>query len=248
MHHLIENEIMEQHHAKKRMLIGLFIFTVGSLLLLRNIGIYDEFINEYIFRWEMILITFGIINMIAHEGPGPGLLLVLIGGGLYARNYIDLPSGLNFWQLFLASIFILAGLFMIFKRKTSFHCEPCRQSDKNLGVDTIDEIAFFGGGDRTIVSDNFKGGKILAIFGGSNFNLSRSKLAPGKNYIDVLAIFGGLKLVVPENWNVKISAISIFGGFSDKHRVHSPDHYTEDGPTLIIKGFLIFGGGEIKSY
>ena len=241
---------MEHDNAKKRVLIGLTVMTFGGLLLLRTLGFYEGFINEYILRWEMILIAFGVVNIISHEGRGPGFLFVLIGAGLYARNYVDswnwLPEGISFWQLFFAAIFIFAGLFMIFKRKSSFQCESTHE--KGNGIDTIDEIAFFGGGDRTIVSDKFQGGKMLAIFGGSNFNLSRSKLAPGKNYIDVLAVFGGFKLIVPEDWNVKISAISIFGGFSDKHRVHSPDSYSEDEPQLIIKGFVIFGGGEIKSY
>lgn len=246
---------MQQHNAKKRVLIGLVVLTVGGLLLLKNLGIYNDFISEYIFRWEMILITFGIVNLFSHEGPGPGMLLLFIGIGLYARDYIELPYGLSFWQLFLAGIFILAGFFLIFKRKSSFN--HCDKSSRHKGksnynseqdVDTMDELAFFGGGDRTIVSDNFRGGKILAIFGGSNFNLTRSKLAPGKNYIDVLAVFGGLKLVVPEDWNVKISAVSIFGGFSDKHRINTPETYKEGEPQLIIKGFVIFGGGEIKSY
>lgn len=235
-----------QHNAKKRVGVGLAILSVGSLLLMRNLGIYDDFINEYIFRWEMILITVGIINILAHEGAGPGYLLVLIGGGLYARNYVHLPQGINFWQLFLAGVFILSGIFMIFKRKTE--CESKNRHSTDLGNDTIDELAFFGGGDRTIISDSFKGGKIMAIFGGSNFNLSRSKLAPGKNHIDVFAIFGGLKLVVPENWNVKVSVISIFGGISDKHRIHTPENYNEGDPVLVIKGIVIFGGGEIKSY
>ena len=237
---------MEQHNAKKRVLIGLVILTVGGLLLLRNLGFYEDFINEYIFRWEMILIGFGIVNLLSHEGPGPGLLLLLIGGGLYARNYVELPHGLSFWQLFLAGVFILAGLFLILKRKNVGHCETRRET--KMGNDNIDEIAFFGGGDRTIVTDSFKGGKMLAIFGGSNFNLSRSKLAPGKNYIDVLAVFGGFKLIVPEDWNVKVSAISIFGGFSDKHRVNPSEPVSDSEPQLIIKGFVIFGGGEIKSY
>jgi predicted membrane protein len=237
---------MEQANARKRVMIGLVVVIIGGLLLMRNLGIYDYYINEFIFRWEMILITFGIVNIISHEGRGPGFLLVIIGGGLYLRNYIDLPHDVNFWQIFLAGVFILAGLFLIFKRKSDFHCES--KHSEPIGEDTIDEIAFFGGGDRTIISDRFRGGKMLAVFGGSNFNLSRSKLAPGKNYIDVLAVFGGFKLVVPEDWNVKISAISIFGGFSDKHRVHTPDTFSENDPQLIIKGFVIFGGGEIKSY
>lgn len=236
-----------QHNERKRIGVGLAILSVGGLLLMRNLGIYDDFVNEYIFRWEMILITMGVINIIATGGKGPGFLLLVIGGGLYARNYVQLPSGLNFWQLFLATVFILAGIFMIFKRKNC--CENSGDyTNKQISNDTIDEMAFFGGGDRTIVSENFRGGKIMAIFGGSSFNLSRSKLAPGRNYIDVFAVFGGLKLVVPENWNVKISVISIFGGISDKHRVHTPENFQEGDPVLIIKGFVVFGGGEIKSY
>lgn len=229
------------------MIVGLIVLVVGALLLMRNLGVYDYFISEYIFRWEMILIAFGLINVFSHEGNGPGYLLLLIGGGLYLRNYIELPYGFNFWQLFVASAFILAGIFILMKRKNPVHCER-HYREKKEGIDTIDEVAIFGGGDRTIVSDSFSGGKMLAIFGGSNFNLTRSKLLPGKNYFDVLILFGGFKLIVPENWNVKVSAISIFGGFSDKHRVHTPDESKEGEPELIIKGFVIFGGGEIKSY
>ena len=63
-----------------------------------------------------------------------------------------------------------------------------------------------------------------------------------------MAIFGGMKLVVPDNWKVRINAVSIFGGFSDKHRMHIPDNATNTDNELIIRGFVIFGGGEIKSF
>lgn len=238
---------MAHQNAPKRIGIGLIIMFVGAALLLRSFGIYDDFINEYIFRWEMILIGFGLVSFLSHDGRGPGILFALVGGIFYARNYIDLPYGISFWQLFVAAIFIFAGILIIFKRKGTSNCEWKRDKTSN-GMESIDEVAVFGGGDRTIVTDSFKGGKILAVFGGSNFNLTRSRLAPGKNYIDVLAVFGGLKLVVPEDWNVRITATSIFGGFSDKHRVHTPESATSDQPELIIKGFVIFGGGEIKSY
>ncbi len=238
---------MERGNTKKRLIVGLIVLVVGALLLMRNVGIFDSFISEYIFRWEMILIALGLINVFSHEGNGPGYLLLLIGGGLYLRNYIELPYGFNFWQIFVAFAFILAGIFILFKRKNPAYCNGPRRENKE-GIDTIDEVAIFGGGDRTIVSDTFNGGKMLAIFGGSNFNLTRSKLAPGKNYFDVLVLFGGFKLIVPENWNVKVTAISIFGGFSDKHRVPAPEKPAADDPELIIKGFVIFGGGEIKSY
>jgi predicted membrane protein len=236
---------MTEKENKKRILVGIIIMLAGTAILMKNFGYHNDFISEYIFRWEMILIAIGIINIVAHGGRGPGFVFLIVGSVFIAKDYLDLPK-INFWQLFFAFMFILAGIFMIFRRKGHYEC---RRSDRTTSdYDSIDEVAVFGGGDRTIVTDNFKGGKVLAIFGGSNFNLTRSKLAPGKNYLDILIIFGGLKLVVPEDWNIKVEAVSIFGGFTDKHRVSTPVSQTDGKPELIIKGLVIFGGGEIKSF
>jgi predicted membrane protein len=75
----------------------------------------------------------------------------------------------------------------------------------------------------------------------------KARLSPGSNYIDVFCIFGGMKLIVPEDWNVKIRVMSIFGGFSDKHRILSTGTSAAQDTQLIIKGIVIFGGGEITS-
>lgn len=239
---------MKNENGPKRFMIGLTVLLAGGAVLLRSIGIYEDFINEYIFRWEMILIGLGLITMLSHEGPGPGIIFLLIGGGFYLNDYIQLGAGISFWQLFFALILILAGILIIFRRKSGvIKCEH-RHERKDSNMDFFDEVAVFGGGDRTLVSDNFRGGKILAIFGGTNFNLTRSKLSPGRNYIGVFAVFGGLKLIVPENWNVRINVVSIFGGFTDKHRIRTPESATAEEPELIINGFVLFGGGEIKSF
>ncbi len=238
---------MKKPNEGKRGITGLVILAIGVLLLMRNFGIYENFIDEYIWRWEMIIIGIGVINLLSHEGPAPGFLFIIIGGALYARDYVNMPTGISFWQLFLGGVFIIAGIFMIFKRKHHFQCEN-KMKEKVIDMNTIDEMAIFGGGDRTIISDNFKGGKMTGIFGGSNINLTRSNLAPGKNYIDMLAVFGGFKLIVPEHWNIKVDATTIFGGFTDQNRHHSKQTFSENEPQLIIKGLLIFGGVEIKSY
>ena len=73
-------------------------------------------------------------------------------------------------------------------------------------------------------------------------------MAPGENAIDVFCVFGGMKLVIPEGWTVKIRVMSLFGGFSDKHRYRVPETKNDQDSVLIIKGTVIFGGGEIKSY
>ena len=61
-------------------------------------------------------------------------------------------------------------------------------------------------------------------------------------------MFGGTKLVVPEDWNIKITVTSVFGGFSDKHRMLPVESTYDKETILIIRGFVLFGGGEIKSF
>ncbi|MBN2522236.1 MAG: hypothetical protein JXB24_03130 [Bacteroidales bacterium] len=234
---------MEQNHTQKRILVGFIILAAGMALLLSNLGILSYELKHYLLRWEVILVALGFVFLFSHEHKGPGIILLLVGGTLYLREFFDFHF--NFWQVFFPGILILAGIMILFKRKF----DPPNIEKKNLSdEDLIDEVAFFGGGERTIVSQNFKGGKIFAVFGGSNFNLVRAKLATGKNYIEVFALFGGMKLIVPEDWDIKINTVSVFGGFSDKHRILPRNNDASPASELIIKGILIFGGGEIKSY
>ena len=117
----------------------------------------------------------------------------------------------------------------------------------NSETDRIDDVAIFGGGHKFISSDNFQGGNITAIFGGSEIDLTRCKLAPGQNVLEVTAIFGGTTLIVPKEWNVVINVIPLFGGFSHKG-MRGPNVAINPESTLIIKGVVIMGGGEIKTY
>ena len=60
-------------------------------------------------------------------------------------------------------------------------------------------------------------------------------------------MFGGVEISVPRGWEVQVDVTSIFGGFNDKRGPVEPSS-DNDKKTLIIKGFAIFGGGEVKSY
>ena len=62
----------------------------------------------------------------------------------------------------------------------------------------------------------------------------------------MICVFGGTSLTVPDDWNIHIKIVSIFGGFADKRRSKSENIYSEK--EILIKGVCIFGGGEIKSY
>jgi predicted membrane protein len=110
--------------------------------------------------------------------------------------------------------------------------------------DFIDVTSIFGGVKKNILSKNFKGGDIVSVFGGSEINLSQADFDQ-KVIIDAVQIFGGTKLIIPSHWQVRSEVVAIFGGIEDKRAqltTSSPERI------LILKGFTMFGGLEIKSY
>lgn len=62
--------------------------------------------------------------------------------------------------------------------------------------------------------------------------------------LEITTIFGGTKLIIPSNWEIKSEAVMIFGGIEDKRRMQTITGQPEK--TLILKGTVLFGGIEIK--
>ena len=234
---------METKHSDKRLIVGVIIVLIGIALLASNFGVLPYNIKRYLLHWEVILMGIGLIALITNEHKGTGIILIAVGGTLYLRNFFDIHF--NFWQLFVPSMIILVGLLLIFRKRVEERDDTIIDESDN---DYLDDVSIFGGGDKVINSQSFRGGKITAIFGGSNINMQNVKLAAGTQYIDIFAMFGGTTLLVPEGWDIKIKVVSIFGGFSDKHRVKISEKENITNNKLVVKGLVIFGGGEIKSF
>jgi predicted membrane protein len=233
---------MEKERIDKRLMLGIFILLAGILLLANNFGVLHPELQHYFFRWEMILIVLGLVFIISRGNRTTGIIMLFIGLAFYARDIFHL--NFNFWQLFLPTLLILAGLMVMFRNKIDRYWARTPLSDEE---NQIDDTAVFGGGDRLMRSQNFKGGRITAVFGGSSFDMRKARLAPGTNVIDVFCLFGGTKFIIPDDWNIKVRVTSIFGGFSDKRQI-LPETRTNEETQLIITGLAIFGGGEIRSY
>jgi len=111
--------------------------------------------------------------------------------------------------------------------------------------DFVDSTSIFGGAKKNILSKDFKGGDIVNIFGGTELNLTQADIN-GKVVLELTTIFGGTKLIVPPNWSVQSEAVTIFGGLEDKRTVQAPSENPEK--LLLLRGTVIFGGIEIKSF
>lgn len=108
----------------------------------------------------------------------------------------------------------------------------------------VDIVSICAGVKKKILSKQFTGGEIVCIFGGTELNLTNADFN-SPIVLDLVQIFGGTKLVVPANWEVRTEAAAIFGGIDDKR--HQPPNTISD-KVMILKGTIIFGGVEINSY
>jgi hypothetical protein len=86
-------------------------------------------------------------------------------------------------------------------------------------------------------SKAFKGGSMLAWFGGINVDLRQAELAPGAR-LSVHTLFGGVALRVPPGWRIESNAKGLNGGVSIP--TVAPDD--PDAPVLTIDGLAVFGG------
>jgi predicted membrane protein len=245
--------------SNSKLVLGFILVIIGGLFLLDNLNYLYFDIPHVIFSFPTILIIVGILILVNSEKKGLGIIFVIIGGlWLLPRifPFIAINGGIIF------SVLIIAlGIYILTKRRDhSVYRQNINQgagSDQSgtadasgkytQDTDRIDDVAIFGGGHKFISSDNFQGGNVTAIFGGSEIDLTRCKLAPGQNILEVTAIFGGTTLIVPKEWNVVINVIPLFGGFSHKG-MRGPNVVINPESTLVIKGVVIMGGGEIKTY
>jgi len=226
-------------------LFSIILITAGVILLLNSFEIIPDNISHIIISWPMLLIAIGIFGFTKERHNFGNLMLLTIGVFFLVPRMWNIDNyESTFWPIML----ILLGILMI----TRFSSMKSRLSDVSKSAnqgsdDLIDDVSIFGGGERIYTTQNFQGGKITAIFGGSEIDLSRAKLAQGTNVLEVTFIFGGSNIIVPQNWRIQMETTSIFGSVSDKRRVIDVDSFEKD-TSLIIKGSAIFGGGEIKSY
>lgn len=225
---------MNTNKIHPRVIIGLVLILLGTYFVLDNYFYFDFDLPHYIFDWRNILIGIGAIILVSASHKSTGLVFIAIG------MWGHFPE---LWPLALIGL----GIIIILRRNESRHKFGKFTSDESFFQNKMDDISIFGGGKKKYQSDNFQGGKITSIFGGSEIDFSQCQLADGENYLDILAIFGGSTLIMPSDWKVIIDLVPLFGGFSDNRR-KDPSMIPRDDKVLYIKGMVLFGGGEIVSF
>lgn len=232
----------KKHSRLKSAVFGLLVITVGVLLIFNNMGLLDPHAKGIIFSWPMLLLAFGFVNLFGRSSRIFGIILLCVGGFFLLPRFMELPADFThtFWPLLVVIGGLLIVFFSIYKFKKVGHVKQSKTDDY------IDDVLVFSGTERIVTSDNFRGGKSVNVFGGSSYNLTHSTLSPGTHVLELVCVFGGSKIIVPRNWNIKVEVASVLGGFEDKRTFTSESISTES--TLIIKGVAVFGGGELVNF
>jgi predicted membrane protein len=235
----------ERHHlSNNRPLVGVVLVLAGLFLVIRNTGFFPEFIDNVIFSWPMLLVAVGLVMTLGASEKTGGIIVMAVGG--FFMIPLIFRETFHMYNMFWPSIFIIVGVIFIISRRGNWN-RANLNSKGVVGDDYIDYVNIFSGGERQIVSQNFKGGKITAVFGGIELDLTKASLAQGISELEIACIFGGATLIVPDDWHVTIEVTPVLGGFSDSRKL-SPGRTVDPSKHLIIKGAVVFGGGEVKSY
>jgi predicted membrane protein len=223
-------------------LFGLVLILVGLVLIADQFDIFSYKVRDILFTWQSILIVIGLVFLTKKENKVTGGILILIGVFFLLPEFTILDY--DVWKLFWPAVLIFAGIMILYH---GINKRPINIMSSSLNGDMLEDVNVFGGHERIITNEHFKGGEIVNIFGGGKYNLLGSKLAPGNNILEMVMIFGGAKIIVPQDWDVKVDVVAIFGGFTDKRIIPSSGVDNAE-KKLVIKGVAIFGGGEVASF
>lgn len=250
---------------------GVFILVIGVAALAKSF----LFGMDWLFSWQMLLIALGcFIGLRSKFRGGAWLALIIVGSYFLFDNYFTIDHSLRkmFWPIAL----IVLGAYLIIRpnRKMYLWADDIPEAppltpgqavpgftnagntespynstaaeNSLTGEEVLDVTAVFAGVKKNIYSKNFKGGEIVSVFGGAEVNLTQASFQLPQVEIESVQIFGGAKLIVPADWVIHNEAVAIFGGIEDKRP--QPVAIPVPAKVLVLKGFVMFGGIEIKSY
>ena len=249
----MEQDEIKYKRSNNRMWIGLFLIAGGILLTAQKMGIL--FFPSWIFTWPVALIGIGFLIGIQHAFRSFWWLIMVFGGVFWLVEQ-QMPQ-LHLYNFSTPAWLILIGAYFIFRRnnhrykkeykaawrdKRNYYSAEYSQTENG---DFIDSTSVFGGAKKVIVSKNFKGGDITCFMGGAEIDLTQADIR-GKAVLDITVVFGGAKITIPSNWDVKIEINAAFGGVEDKRKFQTVA--VDTSKVLILDGTAVFGGIEIRNY
>lgn len=222
-----------------RILWGIVLVFVGVMIGLKALDIiqFDIFFDGW---WTLFIIVPCLAGLFGKKNK-PLYIAGLITGVILLLACLDVISFGMILKLILPVCIVIAGIMLIFKDSFNKKAKEAITRINERGYEKKQCFAAFSEQNVTFNGADFHGAQLSAVFGGVECDI-RGALLTEDTVINVNCIFGGIDIFVPDNIDVKVCTVNIFGGASDKSR-----HTAVPGtPTLYVTGYCVFGGVDIK--
>ena len=191
----------------QRITIGLALITAGALFI---VGQVDG--PSFGQTWPVILIVVGASNFLMKPRTWVFSGALTIAGAIFllgTMNILEVSMGI-LWPVLLVGL----GVAILFGggRKRS---RRDGQQNASRGTETPDlnVSAFFAGGEHRSSNEVIRSGQVSAIFGSAEVDLRGTTLEGDAASIEATALFGSLRLRVPNDWAVDVQTTNMFGNF-----------------------------------
>lgn len=241
---------------------GLSIVLIGIGWLLYDMGVIA--FNPVIRFWPVLIIWFGVMNLLTRSGRFFGFLLILVGTFLQL-NKLGLThlTLADIWPVALIAVGLLLmwgslearglvqakrKIFEQFRQQVSGAVAGGTSGATDAPAGALNAVAIFGGCERRVSSKNFQGGKATAVMGGIELDFRDADISSenGEAVLEINCILGGVEIRVPESWHVHSRSVPVLGGYEDTSR-QPMDAPGAKPKTLIVTGMVVLGGVEIKN-
>ncbi|NLK75793.1 MAG: cell wall-active antibiotics response protein [Clostridiales bacterium] len=238
------------------MLWGLVFIVLGMAIAAKSIWDVDIFFKGW---WTLFIIVPSFIGMLKSRfGVGSTVTFIV---GVYLLLASQPVFGFGVRKLLLPTIFIFIGLRIIFQSagykryRLEYKGEPGQNNnvegeviynqdvyrDDGARNDGLPEYNATFTSNSINIQNNFYGASLNSVFGSLVLDLRNASINHDVE-INATAIFAGIDIYIPENVNIKINSVPIFGGVSNK--VNRP--YNHELPTIYLSSTCMFGGIDIK--
>ena len=209
-----------------KLIAGIFFTLLGVLLTLDNLDLADA--DQILPYWPVFLIAIGILKLRERRSRTFAIMAIIVGA-LFLTDLFRF-SIFDFWPM----ILVFAGLVLV-ARAFGFRVS-------NVSNEPSSTIwAIFGVRKEKVTTRNYAGGRIIAFMGGCELDLRNADMEQGSAELEIIVVWGGIEIKVPEGWEVIGNTVPIMGG-ADIRTKAAPG-----GRRLIVNGLAIMAGVDIKS-
>ena len=210
-----------------KLIAGIFFTLLGIVLTADNLDLLVA--DRYIRFWPVMVVLAGLLKVWEPGSALFGIILVVVGAWLLAHNV-----GLIRFTIFDMWPLILIGIGVLLVGR-AFGFMPQPRIPKNMAVFSAQKL------DHG--ASEYSGGTLTAVLGGYEVDLTQADIRVGPAVLNVYAVWGGIEITVPEDWDVISEVTPVMAGVE----VTMPRGAVVDPKKrLIIRGAAVMGGIEVK--